>query len=312
MNTNLEKGKIMKNVKRLCKKGNSSEIYEFIDNNKDLEAILLDKLVKRMCELNDLEYILKLLKIMTLSNNNVVTLVNKLISSKNIEHIKRLIMISRGIISYNYIVNLICYEDDVKLIYEFLLFSKDFIGKENISNLVFKICKFKDIRYILSTGKYIDKLSSDDASNLADVLIELDKILELVEFVEETLTLSKEKIDEIINLVIKSKYIPAMYRLAKVYYDRFGEKNNLLITEILKSKAIKYICLIAVYIDNSLIFKLFKDTNSLYQFMEYCGYYSDNEIRFVRRKIYGENYQKQDIEIQEKHILEFVNNYLET
>lgn len=312
MNTNLEKGKIMKNVKRLCKKGNSSEIYEFIDNNKDLEPILLDKLVKRMCELNDLEYILKLLKIMTLSNNNVVTLVNKLISSKNIEHIKRLIMISRGIISYNYIVNLICYEDDVKLIYEFLLFSKDFIGKENISNLVLKICKLKDIRYILVTGKYIDKLSNDDTSNLADVLIELDKILELVEFVEETLTLSKEKIDEIINLVIKSKYIPAMYRLAKVYYDRFGEKNNLLITEILKSKGIKYICLIAVYIDNSLIFKLFKDTNSLYQFMEYSGYYSDNEIRFVRRKIYGENYQKQDVEIQEKHILEFVNNYLET
>ena len=117
----------------------------------------------------------------------------------------------------------------------------------------------------------------------------------------------ESKFDEIVNIVIKSDYIPSMYTLAKTYHDRYNKINKKLVTQILNSKEMKYICLVALYIDNKLIYKLFNNVNSMYQYMCGSGYYSTNELSKITDTIYGENYVNGNIESEKKRLLKVVD-----
>ena len=172
--------------------------------------------------------------------------------------------------------------------------------------MINKLCEMKEYRYIVKAGS-IEKLSSQNVIKLVDTLIASGKVLELVEFANVCKTLPESKFDEIINIVLNSNHVSSMYTLAKIYYDRYNKINKKLVTEILNSKEMKYICLVALYIDNKLIYKLFNNVNSMYQYMCGSGYYSTNELSKITDTIYGENYTNGNIESEKKRLLKVVD-----
>ena len=300
---NIDEKARKKKIRNLIKLKSSEEIYMFLNNNKDLEESDITRLINVLCMQKDMYYICKTCKIITINGNNLSNLIDIVIEAKNIPYIKELLTTMQN---RNYSINKICFLKDPHLIYEILSYSSSFIGKENVNKLINKLCEMKEYRYIVKTGS-IEKLSSQNVTKLADTLIASGKILELVEFTSVCELLPESKFDEIVNIVIKSDYIPSMYTLAKTYHDRYNKINKKLVTEILNSKEIKYICLVALYIDNKLIYKLFNNVNSMYQYMCGSGYYSTNELSKITDTIYGENYTNGNIESEKKRLLKVVD-----
>lgn len=272
-------------IKKLKRRKNAKEIYEFLNNNMYIEQQYMDELVKVMCDLNDLYYICKTIKILTLSNENLVDLIDIVINSKKVSYIKNIL---ENTFNADYAIKKICKLKDSYIICELLICSEEILKEYNITRLVTALCELKEYRYILKISS-LKKLSENNVINLVDVLIENDKILELVEFVNNCTLLPKSKFDEIIQIVKNSNHIPSMFTLAKIYYDRYNEINKKLIENIILLKNMKYICLVAVYIDNSLIYKLFDNVNSMYQYMCTSLYYSSFELKNIANAIYGEN-----------------------
>ena len=300
---NIDEKARKKKIRNLIKLKSSEEIYMFLNNNKDLEESDITRLINVLCMQKDMYYICKTCKIITINGNNLSNLIDIVIEAKNIPYIKELLTTMQN---RNYSINKICFLKDPHLIYEILSYSSSFIGKENVNKLINKLCEMKEYRYIVKTG-LIEKLSSQNVTKLADTLIASGKILELVEFTSVCELLPESKFDEIVNIVIKSDYIPSMYTLAKTYHDRYNKINKKLVTQILNSKEMKYICLVALYIDNKLIYKLFNNVNSMYQYMCGSGYYSTNELSKITDTIYGENYVNGNIESEKKRLLKVVD-----
>lgn len=300
---NIDEKARKKKIRNLIKLKSSEEIYMFLNNNKDLEESDITRLINVLCMQKDMYYICKTCKIITINGNNLSNLIDIVIEAKNIPYIKELLTTMQN---RNYSINKICFLKDPHLIYEILSYSSSFIGKENVNKLINKLCEMKEYRYIVKTGS-IEKLSSQNVTKLADTLIASGKILELVEFTSVCELLPESKFDEIVNIVIKSDYIPSMYTLAKTYHDRYNKINKKLVTQILNSKEMKYICLVALYIDNKLIYKLFNNVNSMYQYMCGSGYYSTNELSKITDTIYGENYVNGNIESEKKRLLKVVD-----
>lgn len=300
---NIDEKARKKKIKNLIKLKSSEEIYMFLNNNKDLEESDIARLISVLCTQKDMYYICKTCKIITINGNNLSNLIDVVIEAKNVPYIKELLTTMQN---RNYSINKICFLKDPHLIYEILSYSSSFIGKENVNKMINKLCEMKEYRYIVKTGS-IEKLSSQNVTKLADTLIASGKILELVEFTSVCELLPESKFDEIVNIVIKSDYIPSMYTLAKTYHDRYNKINKKLVTQILNSKEMKYICLVALYIDNKLIYKLFNNVNSMYQYMCGSGYYSTNELSKITDTIYGENYVNGNIESEKKRLLKVVD-----
>lgn len=300
---NIDEKARKKKIRNLIKLKSSEEIYMFLNNNKDLEESDIARLINVLCMQKDMYYICKTCKIITINGNNLSNLIDIVIEAKNVPYIKELLTTMQN---RNYSINKICFLKDPHLIYEILSYSSSFIGKENVNKLINKLCEMKEYRYIVKTGS-IEKLSSQNVTKLADTLIASGKILELVEFTSVCELLPESKFDEIVNIVIKSDYIPSMYTLAKTYHDRYNKINKKLVTQILNSKEMKYICLVALYIDNKLIYKLFNNVNSMYQYMCGSGYYSTNELSKITYTIYGENYTNGNIESEKKRLLKVVD-----
>lgn len=300
---NIDEKARKKKIRNLINLKSSEEIYMFLNNNKDLEESDITKLINVLCMQKDLYYMCKTCKIITINGNNLSDLIDVVVSSKSISYIKELLTTTQN---RNYSINKICSLKDAYLIYEILSYSSSFIGNENVNKMINKLCEMKEYRYIVKAGS-IEKLSSQNVIKLVDTLIASGKILELVEFANVCKTLPESKFDEIINIVLNSNHVSSMYTLAKIYYDRYNKINKKLVTEILNSKEMKYICLVALYIDNKLIYKLFNNVNSMYQYMCGSGYYSTNELSKITDTIYGENYTNGNIESEKKRLLKVVD-----
>lgn len=300
---NIDEKARKKKIRNLIKLKSSEEIYMFLNNNKDLEESDITKLINVLCMQKDLYYICKTCKIITIDGNNLSNLIDVVVSSKSISYIKELLTTTQN---RNYSINKICSLKDAYLIYEILSYSSSFIGNENVNKMINKLCEKKEYRYIVKAGS-IEKLSSQNVIKLVDTLIASGKVLELVEFANVCKILPESKFDEIINIVLNSNHVSSMYTLAKIYYNRYNKINKKLVTEILNSKEMKYICLVALYIDNKLIYKLFNNVNSMYQYMCGSGYYSTNELSKITDTIYGENYTNGNIESEKKRLLKVVD-----
>ena len=300
---NIDEKARKKKIRNLIKLKSSEEIYMFLNNNKDLEESDITKLINVLCMQKDPYYICKTCKIITINGNNLSDLIDVVVSSKSISYIKELLTTTQN---RNYSINKICSLKDAYLIYEILSYSSSFIGNENVNKMINKLCEMKEYRYIVKAGS-IEKLSSQNVTKLADTLIASGKILELVGFTSVCNLLSEDKFNEIINIVMKSNHIPSMYTLAKTYYDRYNKINRKLVTQILNSKEMKYICLVALYIDNKLIYKLFNNVNSMYQYMCGSGYYGTLELKDITYIIYGESYINGSIESEKQRLLHVVD-----
>lgn len=300
---NIDEKARKKKIRNLIKLKSSEEIYMFLNNNKDLEESDIARLINVLCMQKDMYYICKTCKIITINGNNLSNLIDIVIEVKNVSYIKELLTTMQN---RNYSINKICFLKDPYLIYEILSYSSSFIGNENVNKMINKLCEMKEYRYMVKAGS-IEKLSSQNVIKLVDTLIASGKVLELVEFANVCKILPESKFDEIINIVLNSNHVSSMYTLAKIYYDRYNKINKKLVTEILNSKEIKYICLVALYIDNKLIYKLFNNVNSMYQYMCGSGYYSTKELSKITDTIYGENYTNGNIESEKKRLLKVVD-----
>lgn len=293
----------LKTIKKLIKNRNPQDIYTFLVNNMDTEEKYMNGFIKIMCEQKNLYYICKTTNIITLSNKNLIDLINVVIESEKISYIKELLSFP---FNRDYTIKKICELKNPYIIYELLMYSKDFILEHNITRMINTLCDLKEYQYIIKVGSIVN-LSEKNIIKLTDTLISCQRLLELVDFTSTCNLLPKTRFDEIINIIKKTNYIPSIYSLAKIYYDRYNKINKELITQILKSREMKYICLVALYIDNNLIYKLFNNVNSMYQYMCGSGYYSTLELKKVTYLIYGESFENGSIMSEKQRLLKVVD-----
>ncbi len=280
---------------------NSLNIYEFALNNTNISSYDLNKLVNAICKIKNAEYIYKfLINIPNLSVNNIKDLINTLLETSNIIFINKLIKNTKD---HNYIVDSICKLKNPWLIHEIIINNEKYLNEDAVNKLILRICILKDIRCIISLAANCENLNEKNIAELFDVVIENKNINSIIEFIIRSKNLSKNKLDEVIDKLYKNLDSENLYHLAKAYYDKYNEKNKLLIVKILNEGDIKYICLVSIFIDKELINKIFNGIDNLYEFIEYSEYFNATEIKSIKKNLYKENYDNYDKRFNEEKLL---------
>lgn len=157
------------------------------------------------------------------------------------------------------------------------------LDKKFYSVIIEEIIKINDLEKIYEIAKNI-RISDDDYKLLCDAIIKSNDLSKIYEF--SMLDRSNPYIDLIGSKLAELNDAEYMYLFLKNAKGYSNEVKEILIDKIVKTANIKYICLVSIFIDNSLINKLFKNINELYNFIIVSGLFEEKIVNQINNYLF--------------------------
>lgn len=320
-------------IKSMCILENKHKeecLLKILESSDNLDDKMLNLLTKSMIKTNNPDFILKFSLSEKLNKKNMDDLTEyflsidynfrkytcnfiKLAHNNSKQNINKLLdqIVSEGVWYADYLLN----DKEVpKFIHELLLKKLVEYKKTHIISF-YNLSKFdrelvnSSLEIICSKGKSREiynfyynnfSLSFDKKLMLIDSLCKTDDVKLLIKISEDVKNLPYEKsfIEKIEDALIRIRDIEHIYNYLK-NTDNFVKKQEL-INVILYSLDYKYIILTALYIDNTLIYKLFNNVNEMYLFIVDNALFSEEELEEITEFIYGKSKTDISTNIDEK------------
>lgn len=187
----------------------------------------------------------------------------------------------------NRYVDIVCKESDIYFIFQFVYHNKEDLAVDYINKIVEELCTRLDAEYIYEIAKLIENLSSDNISDLVNALSKTDSAKYIYKFAKNIKNISKDDISVLAKAISKTDDIEHIYLFLKNVSNIKKEDKKLLKSKILESRNMKFICLVALYIDVKLIEKLFYSKKQMYKYMVGSNLFNKKELLDASIKMFG-------------------------
>lgn len=173
----------------------------------------------------------------------------------------------------------------------------------NISNLTLAMIKTDSEYEILEYAiDMMDRLSPDDVTNLTNYYINTQLDIEIIcDFLIQMKNLSEDNINSLATKIKDSHEVEYIYRALENVPNIKSDLKKEMIDKIILSRNLKYICLTAIFVDNTLISRIFITIEGFLNYINKLDL-TDEEISKIHKKLFGNDGEDSSMTIEDDNL----------
>lgn len=284
-------------ISKLCDIGNASVILDAIEKLPNISEDDYKECIITILETKNEVFINRLLdgiNLDILSSDDILYIIYEICGLKNVDCILNMIIKFIGYLNENHVYELVkCADENGILTLQVLaVINKryfDLLNEDSINIILKSAIKSKNHSYISYVADvYKDKLTPTQISDYIDGTNSIGESLIIIKVITSLNDkLSSKDIEKVGFKLCDIGCAIHIYQFSSMFYDRIENKKlkERIILKMLELREIKYIILMAVFIEISLIDKLFKNASELCLFAISSKLFDSVEIEQIKKKL---------------------------